>query len=143
MSPDGSSSGSGIAVAARTVPATLGTETRGSIRLPAAAMNVTAVKPTFGLVSVAGGIPVSFPYDVVGPMARSAIDCAILLEVIAGRDPRDPATASTPERSRVKPSSRGGAKPLAHERIGVPIFPDGAVAPIGETALSRVVEELV
>ncbi|HTX00522.1 MAG TPA: amidase, partial [Acidimicrobiales bacterium] len=135
LSPGGSSSGSAIALAARLVPATIGTDTRGSIRMPAAFTGVSAVKPTFGLVSTAGCIPLSFSYDVVGPMARSAADCALLLEAMAGPDELDRLTLSQPsDRSRLGPSSRsagsgggaaataplGGLRPLSGVRLGVP-----------------------
>lgn len=85
FSPGGSSSGSGVALATRTVPATLGTDTRGSIRNPAAQNGVTGVKPTFGLVNARGIIPLAFSYDVVGPMARTAQDCAMLMAALVGR----------------------------------------------------------
>ncbi len=92
----GSSGGSGAAAAARLVPATLGTDTAGSIRIPAAYCGVTGLRPTSGRVSNRGVVPVSFTLDTVGPLAPSAEDCAILLEAIAGHDPRDPTTADVP-----------------------------------------------
>jgi aspartyl-tRNA(Asn)/glutamyl-tRNA(Gln) amidotransferase subunit A len=123
FSPAGSSSGSGIALAARMVPATLGTDTRGSIRGPAAFMGLSAVKPTFGLVSTAGVIPFSFTADVTGPMARSAADCAVLLQVMAGPDPADRATLSQPAGpARYPAQPRPGPRPLAGTRIGIPQF---------------------
>jgi aspartyl-tRNA(Asn)/glutamyl-tRNA(Gln) amidotransferase subunit A len=123
FSAGGSSSGSGIALAARMVPATLGTDTRGSIRMPAAFMGVSAVKPTFGLVSTAGVIPFSYTSDVTGPMARSAADCAALLQVMAGRDPADRATLSQPAGPASYPTRpRTGPRPLAGTRIGIPRF---------------------
>jgi aspartyl-tRNA(Asn)/glutamyl-tRNA(Gln) amidotransferase subunit A len=123
FSPGGSSSGSGIALAARMVPATLGTDTRGSIRMPAAFMGVSGVKPTFGLVSTAGCIPFSYTSDVVGPMARSAADCSALLAVMAGRDPADRATLSQPAGPVSYPTQpRPGRSPLAGARIGIPEF---------------------
>lgn len=123
FSPGGSSSGSGIALAARMVPATLGTDTRGSIRMPAAFMNVSAVKPTFGLVSTAGVIPFSYTCDVTGPMARSAADCAMLLQVMAGPDPADRATLAQPAGPASYPTRpRPGQRPLAGTRVGVPEF---------------------
>jgi aspartyl-tRNA(Asn)/glutamyl-tRNA(Gln) amidotransferase subunit A len=123
FSPGGSSSGSGIALAARMVPATLGTDTRGSIRMPAAFMGISAVKPTFGLVSTAGVIPFSYTSDVTGPMARSAADCAALLQVMAGRDPADRATLSQPaDRASYPTRPRPGPRPLAGSRIGIPRF---------------------
>jgi len=120
LSPGGSSSGSAIALAARMVPATIGTDTRGSIRMPAAFTGCTAVKPTFGLLSTAGCIPLSFSYDVVGPMARTAADCAVLLAAMVGRDRRDRMTwcQQPPERRTLAP--RAGRAPLAGTRIGVP-----------------------
>jgi aspartyl-tRNA(Asn)/glutamyl-tRNA(Gln) amidotransferase subunit A len=89
----GSSSGSGAAVAARLVFGALGSDTGGSIRLPASACGVTGVKPTWGRVSRYGAMPLSHSLDTIGPLARSAEDCAVLLSVIAGHDERDPVTA--------------------------------------------------
>jgi aspartyl-tRNA(Asn)/glutamyl-tRNA(Gln) amidotransferase subunit A len=123
FSPGGSSSGSGIALAARMVPATLGTDTRGSIRMPAAFTGVSGIKPTFGLVSTAGVIPFSYTSDVVGPMARSAADCAALLQVMAGRDRADRATLAQPRGPAFYPTEpRPGQRPLAGVRIGIPDF---------------------
>jgi len=85
----GSSSGSGAALAAGLTPAALGSDTGGSIRGPASHCGITGLMPTYGLVSRAGVIPNSFTFDHCGPMARSAEDCAILLQVIAGYDPKD------------------------------------------------------
>jgi len=89
----GSSSGSGAAVASGMAPAALGSDTGGSIRLPAALCGIVGLKPTYGLVSRRGVYPNSFTYDNVGPMTRSVADCAALLSIIAGHDPRDPASA--------------------------------------------------
>ena len=85
----GSSSGSGAALAAGFVPASLGSDTGGSIRGPASFCGITGFMPTYGLVSRAGVIPNSFTFDHCGPMARTVEDCAILLQAIAGYDPRD------------------------------------------------------
>ena len=85
----GSSSGSGVALAAGLTPAALGSDTGGSIRGPASHCGITGLMPTYGLVSRAGVIPNSFTFDHCGPMARTAEDCAILLQAIAGYDPRD------------------------------------------------------
>ncbi len=85
----GSSSGSGAALAGGLVPAALGSDTGGSIRGPASFCGITGFMPTYGLVSRAGVIPNSFTFDHCGPMARSAEDCAILLQAIAGYDPAD------------------------------------------------------
>lgn len=142
FSPGGSSSGSGVAVAARMAPATLGTDGRGSIRIPAAFLNLTAVKPTFGLVSTAGCIPITFTYDVVGPMARSAADCALLLEAVAGPDPQDPATIAQPPGLSFLVEPRPGPCPLTGTRIGVPRFADGFLAEGVAAVWARFTEEL-
>jgi aspartyl-tRNA(Asn)/glutamyl-tRNA(Gln) amidotransferase subunit A len=89
----GSSSGSGAAVAAGLVPASLGSDTGGSIRGPAGLCGIAGLKPTYGLVSRAGVLPNSYSYDHCGPMARTAEDCALILNAIAGHDPADPACA--------------------------------------------------
>jgi aspartyl-tRNA(Asn)/glutamyl-tRNA(Gln) amidotransferase subunit A len=89
----GSSSGSGAAVAAGLAVGALGTDTGGSIRLPAACCGIAGLKPTYGRVSRAGGMPLSWSMDHIGPMARTVRDVALLLEVMAGADPED-ATAS-------------------------------------------------
>jgi aspartyl-tRNA(Asn)/glutamyl-tRNA(Gln) amidotransferase subunit A len=141
ISPGGSSSGSGVALAARLVPATIGTDARGSIRMPAAFTGVTAVKPTFGLVSVAGCIPITFSYDTVGPMARSAADCAAMLEVMAGRDVGDRLTHSQPVGSHYAVAARPGNRPLSGVRIGVPELGDRLSPGVG-AVLDRFVDEL-
>jgi aspartyl-tRNA(Asn)/glutamyl-tRNA(Gln) amidotransferase subunit A len=82
----GSSSGAGAAVAARLVFGALGSDTGGSVRLPAAACGVTGLKTTWGRVPLRGAMPLSHSLDTIGPLARSAEDCAILLQVIAGDD---------------------------------------------------------
>jgi aspartyl-tRNA(Asn)/glutamyl-tRNA(Gln) amidotransferase subunit A len=92
----GSSSGSGTAVAARLTYAALGSDTGGSIRLPAHFCGVTGLKPTYGRVSRANAMPLSFSLDTVGPLARSAEDCSLILAEIAGADPDDPTTAGAP-----------------------------------------------
>lgn len=88
----GSSSGSGIAVAAGAIPAALGTDTGGSIRHPAAACGLTGLKPTHGGVSLAGVMRLAPGLDTVGPLAKTAADVAAIMEVIWGPDERDPAT---------------------------------------------------
>src|SRR5690242_7555890 len=92
----GSSSGSGAAVAAGFVPAALGSDTGGSIRGPAALCGIVGLKPTYGLVSRAGVYANSFTFDHAGPMTWTVEDCAILLQAIAGHDPKDPASANCP-----------------------------------------------
>ncbi len=89
----GSSSGSGAAVAARIAFGTLGSDTGGSIRLPAAANGILGIKPTYGRVPRTGAMPLSWSIDHVGPLARTAADLARLLGVIAGHDPADPTSS--------------------------------------------------
>ena len=92
----GSSSGAGAAVAAGFVPGALGSDTGGSIRGPAALCGIVGLKPTYGLVSRAGVYANSFTFDHAGPMTWTVEDCAILLQAIAGYDPKDPASANRP-----------------------------------------------
>jgi aspartyl-tRNA(Asn)/glutamyl-tRNA(Gln) amidotransferase subunit A len=92
----GSSSGSGAAVAARLTFAALGSDTGGSIRMPAHFCGVTGLKTTVGRVSRAGAMPLSQSLDTVGPLARSAEDCALLLGLMAGADPEDPTAVAGP-----------------------------------------------
>ena len=94
-SPCGSSSGTGAGVAASLATVGVGTETDGSIVCPSAASGLVGVKPTVGLVSRAGIVPLSHSQDTAGPMARSVRDAAVLLGVLAGADPADPATAAS------------------------------------------------
>lgn len=89
----GSSSGSGAAVAAGFTTVAIGTETDGSVICPASMTGIVGIKPTLGLVSRAGIVPISHNQDTAGPMARTVADAATLLTVMAGSDPRDPATA--------------------------------------------------
>jgi aspartyl-tRNA(Asn)/glutamyl-tRNA(Gln) amidotransferase subunit A len=92
----GSSSGTGAAVAAGLILGGIGTDTGGSIRGPAALCGIAGIKPTYGLVSRAGVAPAAFSLDHIGPMAWTAEDCALMLQALAGPDPRDPACASRP-----------------------------------------------
>ncbi len=92
----GSSSGTGVAIAAGLIPGGTCSDTGGSIRLPAAYCGVTGLKPTYGRVSRHGVIPLAYSLDHVGPLAWTAEDCAILLQSIAGHDLRDPASVETP-----------------------------------------------
>ncbi len=114
--PGGSSSGSGAAVASRMVFGSLGSDTGGSLRHPAAMCGVTGLKPTLSRVSRAGVMPLSFSLDCVGPLARSARDCARLMEVIAGADAAD-ASATTRLVPKYEAGLDGNAKGL---KIGVP-----------------------
>lgn len=97
--PCGSSSGSAVAVAASLCAAAIGTETDGSIVCPSSACGVVGLKPTVGLVSRSGVIPISHTQDTPGPMARNVRDLALLLNAIVGADPRDPATAAAEGRA--------------------------------------------
>jgi aspartyl-tRNA(Asn)/glutamyl-tRNA(Gln) amidotransferase subunit A len=94
--PGGSSSGSGTALAAGLTLGAIGTDTGGSIRGPAAFCGISGLKPTYGRVSRYGIVTLAWSLDHAGPMARSAEDCAILLNALAGHDPRDPAAATQP-----------------------------------------------
>jgi len=94
--PAGSSGGSGAAVAARTCFGALGTDTGGSIRLPAAVNGIVGIRPTIGRVSNFGVIPLAWSMDTVGPMTRTVEDCALMFSAIAGHDVRDPGSANIP-----------------------------------------------
>jgi aspartyl-tRNA(Asn)/glutamyl-tRNA(Gln) amidotransferase subunit A len=96
VSPAGSSSGTGTAVAARLAVAGFGTQTGGSVIGPGNAQGLTCIKPTFGRISLHGVIPLSLTRDHVGPMARNALDAAIVLQVLAKPDPHDPRTLGLP-----------------------------------------------
>ena len=93
-SPGGSSGGSAAAVSAQLCYAALGSDTGGSIREPAACCAIVGLKPTFGLVSTSGAIPLSWSLDHLGPMTRTVSDAALVLQVIAGYDPEDPASTN-------------------------------------------------
>ena len=112
----GSSSGSGSAVAARLTFAALGSDTGGSIRMPAHFCGVTGLKTTWGRISRAGAMPLSQSLDTVGPLARSAEDCALLLGLMAGADPDDPTAAMEP----VQHYSAATRQSIAGLSIGVP-----------------------
>jgi aspartyl-tRNA(Asn)/glutamyl-tRNA(Gln) amidotransferase subunit A len=114
----GSSSGAGAALAAGLLPGALGSDTGGSIRAPASLCGITGLMPTFGLVSRTGVIPNSYSFDHCGPMARTMEDCALLLQAIAGHDPRDAGSADVPipdYRAALAPGLQG----LQGLRIGV------------------------
>ena len=119
--PCGSSSGSAAAVAAGLVPAAIGTETNGSIVCPAAANGIVGFKPTVGLVPRTHIIPIAESQDTAGPMTRTVRDAALILGVIAGSDPADPATAEADAR-RTDYRAALDAGSLAGARIGVARF---------------------
>jgi aspartyl-tRNA(Asn)/glutamyl-tRNA(Gln) amidotransferase subunit A len=112
----GSSSGSGSAVAARLTFAALGSDTGGSIRMPAHFCGVTGLKTTVGRVSRAGAMPLSQSLDTVGPLARTVEDCAVLLGLMAGADPADPTALAGP----VPDYAAAVAQPMKGLTIGVP-----------------------
>ena len=112
----GSSSGSGSAVAARLTFAALGSDTGGSVRMPAHFCGVTGLKTTVGRVSRAGAMPLSQSLDTVGPLAQSAEDCALLMGLMAGADPQDPTAVTLPVPDYIA-ATKGSLKGL---RIGVP-----------------------
>ncbi|HEY1814607.1 MAG TPA: amidase [Kofleriaceae bacterium] len=121
--PSGSSSGSAVATAANLCAASLGTETDGSITSPASMCSLAGIKPTVGLVSRNGVIPISASQDTVGPIARSVADCAALLTVLAALDPDDPkATQPVPGRPTAPEDYTKALDPkvLAGVRLGVP-----------------------
>jgi aspartyl-tRNA(Asn)/glutamyl-tRNA(Gln) amidotransferase subunit A len=136
----GSSGGSGAAAAADLVAGTLGTDTAGSIRIPACFNGVTGVRPTWGRVSNRGVVPVAWGFDTVGPIARSAEDCALLLEAIAGLDSGDPTTVDVPV-PRYSLELEGGARGL---RIGVvrSLFEHELLDPRIGAAVEAALEEL-
>ena len=116
--PGGSSSGSAVAVAAGLCAAAIGTETDGSITAPASLVGVVGFKPTVGLVSRDGIVPIAASQDTAGPLARTVADAALLLDAIAGSDANDPATAGV--RASATFSSLGARADLRGVRLGVP-----------------------
>jgi aspartyl-tRNA(Asn)/glutamyl-tRNA(Gln) amidotransferase subunit A len=114
--PGGSSSGTGAAVAAGLVLGGLGTDTGGSIRGPASYCGISGIKPTFGLVSKDGCVPLGYSLDNIGPMTRTVLDCALMLQVMAGYDPKDPCSVDTPVSNMLATLDRS----LAGVRLGVP-----------------------
>ncbi|KAJ3730264.1 amidase signature domain-containing protein [Lentinula raphanica] len=118
-SPSGSSSGSGVAASVGLATVTIGTETDGSIASPSSSNNVVGVKPTVGLTSRAGVIPITAAQDTVGPMTRSVEDAAIVLSIIAGEDPNDRRTLSQPRPVPDYPKALD-TNALRGKRIGVP-----------------------
>jgi amidase len=117
--PCGSSSGSGAAIAARLALVAVGSETDGSIVCPSSANGLVGIKPTIGLVSRSGIIPISSSQDTAGPMARTVADAAALLTVLAGYDPDDPATLPLRDRAPVDYTHSLDANSLKGVRIGV------------------------
>lgn len=137
--PGGSSGGSAAAVAARLIPAATGTDTGGSIRQPAALTNLTGLKPTYGRVSRWGMIAYASSLDQGGPLARTAEDCALLLQAMAGFDTKDSTSVDQPIDDYLAALSQ----PLAGLRIGLPkeYFGAGLDPRIADKVMA-VVEEL-
>ena len=119
----GSSSGSGTAIAARMVRMAMGSDTGGSIRGPAAWCGTVGIKPTYGRVSRRGVFPLSWTLDHIGPLSRSVEDSAITLQVLAGHDPQDPASADMPC-SRLSCRPGEGRRRTAH-RHSTRVLRDG------------------
>ena len=133
-SPGGSSSGSAAAVAAGLVPATLGTDTMGSVRIPAAYCGIWGLKPSFGLVSTAGSVAVSRHLDHIGPLATGPEDLALLLEVLAAYDPACPVSRPV----QLLPSNAGFSLGVP-ELSGVEL--EATVAEAWQTALEQLASQ--
>ncbi|GBL45693.1 aspartyl-tRNA(Asn) amidotransferase subunit A [Sulfuriferula multivorans] len=136
--PGGSSGGSAAAVAARLAPAATGTDTGGSIRQPAALTGITGLKPTYGVVSRYGMIAFASSLDQAGPMAKSAEDCALLMNVMAGFDERDSTSLERPSEDY----TRDLEQPLAGLKIGLPreYFAEGLSADVGAAVEAALAE---
>jgi aspartyl-tRNA(Asn)/glutamyl-tRNA(Gln) amidotransferase subunit A len=118
-SAGGSSGGSAAALAARMVPAATGTDTAGSLRIPSALCGTSTIKPTRGLVSLRGVVPLATSLDHAGPMARTLEDCAPLLAAMAGADAGRPASALAALPPAAMPHARPGARPLEGVRLAL------------------------
>jgi Asp-tRNA(Asn)/Glu-tRNA(Gln) amidotransferase A subunit family amidase len=156
--PGGSSQGSGVATVARLAAATLGEETGGSIIFPAACNGASAIKPSLGLGSTAGVMPLSPSYDVIGPIARSGRDAALIMNAIMGPDPDgDPQTMFAPVPfPQIPMTARPGPRPLKGLTFGINktdwlttpqgtrqnVDPQSLYAPSHQRALSRFIGEL-
>ncbi|MBX9944616.1 MAG: amidase [Reyranella sp.] len=123
--PGGSSSGTGVAVAARLAPAGIGSDTGGSVRIPAAFNGLVGLKVTFGRIGLSGTMLLSWTLDSIGPMARSVEDCALLLNALAAPDPRDPTTLGQPLEDfaqAVRPASIKGRRIALPDAAQLPNF---------------------
>ena len=145
----GSSSGSGVAVAAELAAGALGTDTGGSVRIPAALCGIVGLKPTYGRVSRTGVIPLAWSLDHVGPMTRTVTDAALLLQVLAGRDPADPTTSAVPVpdyrralQGEVRGLRLGLPKDLFFERVDPEVRIAVQAAARSLEGLGAVVEEI-
>ena len=134
--PCGSSSGSGVVVATGLVDVAIGTETNGSVSCPSSVNGIVGIKPTVGLVSRTGIIPISSTQDTAGPMANSVTSAAKVLEVIAGVDPNDPATLNIPEDFNFNFSADLNDASLAGKRFG--LLPTGSMNSDGKLMLKKI-----
>ncbi len=136
--PGGSSGGSAAAVAARMAPAATGTDTGGSIRQPAALCGISGLKPTYGVVSRYGMIAFASSLDQAGPMAKTAEDLGLMLNVMAGFDERDSTSLERP----AEDYCRDLAKPLAGLKIGLPkeYFAEGLSADVAKAVEAAIAE---
>lgn len=119
LSPGGSSGGSAAALAANMVPAATGTDTGGSLRIPSSFCGTSTIKPTRTLTSIDGVIPISIHLDHTGPMARTLVDCALLLPAMAGPTPGLAETALLRPSTMSRMGPRGGSRPLSGLRIAM------------------------
>ena len=134
--PCGSSSGSGVVVATGLVDVAIGTETNGSVSCPSSVNGIVGIKPTVGLVSRTGIIPISSTQDTAGPMANSVTSAAKVLEVIAGIDPNDPATLNIPDNFNFNFSADLNGSSLAGKRFG--LLPTGSMNSDGKLMLKKI-----
>jgi aspartyl-tRNA(Asn)/glutamyl-tRNA(Gln) amidotransferase subunit A len=133
--PGGSSSGTGVAVAAGYAPVGIGSDTGGSVRIPSGFNGLTGLKVTYGRISLHGTGLLSWTLDSIGPMARCVRDCALVLDALAGPDARDPATLSQPlERFAREPRSVRGMRIAMPPREQLPAFMDPGVTQAWEAA---------
>ncbi len=134
--PCGSSSGSGVVVATGLVDVAIGTETNGSVSCPSSVNGIVGIKPTVGLVSRSGIIPISSTQDTAGPMANSVTSAAKVLEVISGVDPNDPATLNIPEDFDFNFTSNLNPFALQGKRFG--LLPTGSQNSDGKLMLMKI-----
>jgi aspartyl-tRNA(Asn)/glutamyl-tRNA(Gln) amidotransferase subunit A len=135
--PGGSSSGTGVAVAARLAPAGIGSDTGGSVRIPAAFNGLVGLKVTFGRIGLSGTMLLSWTLDSIGPMARCVEDCALMLNALAAPDPRDPTTLGQPLEDftlATRPGSIEGMRVAMPETKQLPNFMHADVTQAWQTA---------
>ena len=134
--PCGSSSGSGVVVATGLIDVAIGTETNGSVSCPSSVNGIVGIKPTVGLVSRSGIIPISSTQDTAGPMANSVSSAAKILEIISGVDLNDPATLNIPEDFNFNFTSDLNDSSLAGKRFG--LLPTGSMNSDGKLMLKKI-----